>query len=182
MIVECENCHTKYNIDESRVKKEGSMVRCSLCKNIFIAQPPESAPFEKEEFSFKSQAEVKEDQEVDFEKLLDEPLEDIEPSDFVEAKKSDSEEPVSTAAESNEPAKGSPLIFILVIILAAIIGAAIAVRFWAPEMIPDSLWFLKSPEKEHVAPDMGGRHLSFKAAAGSFVICDSGKDCERGIS
>ena len=39
MIVICEKCLTKFNIDESILKKKGSKVRCNICKNIFIAYP-----------------------------------------------------------------------------------------------------------------------------------------------
>jgi predicted Zn finger-like uncharacterized protein len=41
MIIECENCHTKFNLDESRLSKAGSKVRCSRCSHQFTAYPPE---------------------------------------------------------------------------------------------------------------------------------------------
>lgn len=41
MIIECENCHTKYNLDESRLSRAGSKVRCSRCSHQFTAYPPE---------------------------------------------------------------------------------------------------------------------------------------------
>jgi len=41
MIIECENCHTKYNLDESRLSRAGSQVRCSHCSHQFTAYPPE---------------------------------------------------------------------------------------------------------------------------------------------
>jgi predicted Zn finger-like uncharacterized protein len=41
MIIECENCHTKYNLDESRLSRAGSKVRCSRCNHQFTAYPPE---------------------------------------------------------------------------------------------------------------------------------------------
>lgn len=40
MIIACETCHTKFNLDESLLKKDGSKVRCSRCKAVFIAFPP----------------------------------------------------------------------------------------------------------------------------------------------
>jgi predicted Zn finger-like uncharacterized protein len=49
MIIECENCRTKFNLDESLLKKGGSKVRCSLCKHAFRAYPPESPPPEEGE-------------------------------------------------------------------------------------------------------------------------------------
>jgi predicted Zn finger-like uncharacterized protein len=41
MIIECEECHTKYTLDENLLKKTGSKVRCSRCKHLFVAFPPE---------------------------------------------------------------------------------------------------------------------------------------------
>ncbi len=41
MIIECEQCRSKFNFDESLLKRDGSRVRCSVCKTIFTAYPPE---------------------------------------------------------------------------------------------------------------------------------------------
>jgi predicted Zn finger-like uncharacterized protein len=43
MIVTCDRCSTKYNLDESLVKKGGSKVRCSRCRHVFVAYPPAKA-------------------------------------------------------------------------------------------------------------------------------------------
>ncbi len=40
MIISCEKCYTKFNLDENLVKQTGSKVRCSKCQNIFLAYPP----------------------------------------------------------------------------------------------------------------------------------------------
>ncbi len=47
MIIECESCESKYNLDESLLKSGGSKVRCSVCKNVFIAYPPEELHIEE---------------------------------------------------------------------------------------------------------------------------------------
>ncbi|MEW5724364.1 MAG: DUF3426 domain-containing protein, partial [Thermodesulfobacteriota bacterium] len=49
MIVECENCKTQFSLDESRIKDEGSKVRCSQCRQVFkIYKPsPAGAPLKK---------------------------------------------------------------------------------------------------------------------------------------
>jgi len=39
MIIRCDQCDTKYRLDESLLEKEGSKVRCSNCKYIFTAHP-----------------------------------------------------------------------------------------------------------------------------------------------
>ncbi len=40
MIITCNECDTRFNIDESLLKQTGSKVRCSKCKNVFLAYPP----------------------------------------------------------------------------------------------------------------------------------------------
>ena len=44
MIIECERCHTKFNLDENLLKETGSKVRCSICKLVFTAFPPKAEP------------------------------------------------------------------------------------------------------------------------------------------
>ncbi len=41
MIITCSQCKTSFNLNEKRLKPSGSKVRCSKCKNVFIAYPPE---------------------------------------------------------------------------------------------------------------------------------------------
>ncbi len=43
MIITCNECDTRFNLDESLLKQTGSKVRCSKCKNIFTAYPVEEA-------------------------------------------------------------------------------------------------------------------------------------------
>ena len=39
MIITCNECDTRFNIDESLLKQTGSKVRCSKCNNVFLAYP-----------------------------------------------------------------------------------------------------------------------------------------------
>ncbi len=48
MIITCDKCSAKFNLDESLLMKDGSTVRCSICKNIFTAYPP---PIQKKDKS-----------------------------------------------------------------------------------------------------------------------------------
>jgi len=53
MIITCEECSTRFDLDESILKPGGSKVRCSLCKHIFtvfpqIPDPPIASDFEEE--------------------------------------------------------------------------------------------------------------------------------------
>ena len=47
MVVTCENCKTRFNLDENLVKESGSKVRCSKCHHIFIFY--KSVPVEEPE-------------------------------------------------------------------------------------------------------------------------------------
>lgn len=46
MLIQCENCHTIFHLDETRLKPDGSKVRCSRCWQIFMAYPPAVPPQE----------------------------------------------------------------------------------------------------------------------------------------
>lgn len=49
MIVQCDQCNSKFRLDDSKVKEGGVKVRCSKCKNIFFVQtesPAEEAEFD----------------------------------------------------------------------------------------------------------------------------------------
>jgi predicted Zn finger-like uncharacterized protein len=45
MIVECGNCHAKYNVDDKKIPPAGVKVRCHKCQNILVIQKPEPVPF-----------------------------------------------------------------------------------------------------------------------------------------
>lgn len=40
MIIECDQCNTKFRLDDSRVSPNGVKVRCTKCQNVFIVTPP----------------------------------------------------------------------------------------------------------------------------------------------
>ena len=44
MIITCNKCSTSFNLDDSLVKEDGVKVRCSVCKDIFIAFPLPAVP------------------------------------------------------------------------------------------------------------------------------------------
>ncbi len=56
MIITCNECDTRFNIDESLLKQTGSKVRCSKCKNVFLAYP--SSPSEELDKSGEVETEV----------------------------------------------------------------------------------------------------------------------------
>jgi predicted Zn finger-like uncharacterized protein len=44
MIVQCQQCDTKFNLDEAKVPAEGAWVRGSKCQDVFQVMPPGAAP------------------------------------------------------------------------------------------------------------------------------------------
>ncbi|MGB3477988.1 MAG: zinc-ribbon domain-containing protein [bacterium] len=44
MIVECSNCHAKYNVDEDKIPSMGIKVKCHKCQNIIFIQKETPAP------------------------------------------------------------------------------------------------------------------------------------------
>lgn len=44
MIIQCQQCGSRFRLDEGLLREEGSKVRCSLCKVVFMAYPPGSGP------------------------------------------------------------------------------------------------------------------------------------------
>jgi predicted Zn finger-like uncharacterized protein len=43
MIVQCDNCSTKFNLPEDRIPQGGAKVKCSKCGNVFQVEPPPPA-------------------------------------------------------------------------------------------------------------------------------------------
>lgn len=48
MIVQCEKCESRFNLDESLLREEGSKVRCSQCRHVFLVRPPSAEEPEPE--------------------------------------------------------------------------------------------------------------------------------------
>lgn len=86
MIIECDNCRTTFNLEENLLDNEGSKVRCSLCKHVFLAYPPQASassdefeetvaldsPFLEKD----SSGELEDDGEVAFDEFLNESLDE----------------------------------------------------------------------------------------------------------
>jgi predicted Zn finger-like uncharacterized protein len=48
MILQCEQCNTKFRLDDAKIKEGGVKVRCSKCKHVFVVQ--KEAPQEETDF------------------------------------------------------------------------------------------------------------------------------------
>lgn len=192
IIIQCEKCKTKFRLDASLLKEQGSKVRCSVCSHTFMAYPAKDSSSESlasdldeefreavtidgagagEEAVERPQPKIKE--EIDFEKkALAEEVEENR-----ESERDLTEEPVvePLPEERGEvhllPKKSKVGLIILIIVFVIVAGAA-AVVYFAPQMIAERLSLLKMPEKKSVK-DLGVRRLSFKAVTGTFVNSQS---------
>ncbi|MBN2060249.1 MAG: zinc-ribbon domain-containing protein [Deltaproteobacteria bacterium] len=196
MIVACEKCNAKFNLDENLIKEGGSKVRCSSCRHVFVVYPPRIGLFEEDssdefleetvaldlppDFSDIDVPQAGKMAEEAFEKAFEDALDEVaEKESLDEAFLSedhfdepfDEKEPEREIFESIAYArKGSQargLLIPLVVILALIV-VGISIFFFIPELLPDSLSFLKPVKKEELV-DSGIRRLDFQKVSGSFL-------------
>ena len=91
MIIECEQCRSKFSLDEGFLKDEGTKVRCSQCNHVFRAFPPVAATsaredlLEVDDLEKTSTLETDLDFESDLGKELDEETRKIEMEEEVTA-------------------------------------------------------------------------------------------------
>ena len=229
MILQCEKCKTKFKLDESLLKPQGSKVKCAVCKNVFVAFPPPDisadeaetvavTPDQMDELTRDLPQDLSDEKEefdpeqavADFDEAFSESMEDLaqvevesiepEPEEPVEEEKPrkglfgrskrsekakmkkeapppEIEEVQDMAIEedmpkpvvaASKPKKKMGILPIILIFILLVVGGGAAIFFWAPDLLPDSLSFLK-PTKKHDATDIGIRRLSFKAVTGSFI-------------
>jgi len=72
MIIHCEKCRTKFDFNEERLKKEGSRVRCSVCKHIFTIYPQKQTSSEVIELEPKALDEFEKTVSLDLKRMLEE--------------------------------------------------------------------------------------------------------------
>jgi predicted Zn finger-like uncharacterized protein len=193
MIVTCEKCNAEFNLDENLIKEGGSKVRCSSCKYIFKVYPPQMELFEdtsSDEYLEETVAldsppdfsdiDVDQSEEIPeeaFEKAFEDALdevaageslteEDLLAEDEFEEEPSETAIPVPLTYTRKSPKSRSLLIYLVVILVLIVIG--ISIFFFIPELLPDSLSFLKPVKKEQLV-DTGIRRLDFKNVSGAFL-------------
>jgi predicted Zn finger-like uncharacterized protein len=222
MIIECEECNSKFNLAENLLKKEGSKVRCSLCKNVFMAYPPQSSTMENGSLDVDLDEDMKEtvaldtppvfkekepepeveEMDIDFAQAFEDAVKeddvqaispdeipDLEEEDDIafsetldrtlrvddeeEAETEVTEKPqeavktVLTPPMEIKPRKSRAGLIVLVIILL-LLGGGFAVYYYAPDLLPDSLPFLKIIQKEDIG-ETGARRLTLKSVGGYFI-------------
>jgi len=254
MDIQCEKCRTVFNIDETLIQEEGSKVRCSICRHVFMAYPPMRAlePMETEipidpskrgsdeeitdalaslfdehkepeaegkdegleldldsvykdafqepaeELVGKTKEESEDNQDLmedtlggGEERLVHDPAVDFLAMDNIDDRSEEHERAVEPKKKVLSKKKSSKWAFsiVLVVILLALLGAAVAINYWKPELIPTPVRsflspvrsfldnsvssFLKAPEKKEPV-DLGVRFLQLTSVAGSFVDSEKG--------
>ena len=131
-----------------------------------------------------------EDEGIDFDALFDKPMEGADDEEGVSFQELP-EEPLdgsvmedefvptdmgkearggvgTTAVTTRKMTGKSYLLTVFFVIILLLIGSGAAIYFFAPDLIPDSLTFLKKEKKQEI-PDTGVRRLTLKAVTGSFV-------------
>lgn len=84
MIVQCENCHTKYNLPDDKIPADGVKVKCSKCSHTFMVSPPKPAepePTEIEEPIFDDSDLAEDDISAGLDDDFDIPDDDSLPAD-----------------------------------------------------------------------------------------------------
>ena len=54
MVVACDNCSAKYNLEESKIPERGARITCKKCMHVFRVYPSTRAPEEEVEVDFSS--------------------------------------------------------------------------------------------------------------------------------
>jgi predicted Zn finger-like uncharacterized protein len=199
MIIRCEKCDSRFNIDERILKNGGSKVKCSVCKSVFTAFPSHEGRLveetDEDDFALVDTAELDRlppkrapgpgsyDKEIEenFDKLFEDALEEgiqyvesPEPEDkqgLTERADEVSEADMITprAAAGRRKKERSHVLLITLVIILVFIVGALIVFFLAPDILPDSLSALKPVNEEEIT-DTGTRRLKFKDVSGSFLM------------
>ncbi len=199
MIIQCEKCHTKFNIDDGLIASGNPKVRCSRCKHVFpvssenpeeIEDPGKPADHEEETGrTEKNEFKGFEDEWGLDETFEDDSMEDIEALESVYGEdfegifkedpsgelKIDNEQikiPVIPTEKVSEKRRSGIFRYLLIalLIIVIFIGAGYAVYRWSPDFV-SSLFVKAEPEKMETPPvvDDGGSRLAILTVDGTFV-------------
>ena len=187
MIINCEKCGSKFNLDENLLNEKGSKVRCSVCKSIFTVFPPEP---EEEEDDFN--AALEETVDLDSPPVFDEDggieadTDGIEADDdfdkaFENALNEDLQDEGADEEEKAEPAPEPPkekkkskrpgLLFIILIILFVVLLGAAAVYLFAPGLLPDGTSGMQPIDQQTVV-DPGSKKLEIVDYSDRYIHTD----------
>lgn len=162
MIIQCEKCLTRFNLDEALLQEKGTRVKCTVCSNIFTAYP------DKKDLDREIWEAREGDDEEKFWDDQEGPGKDLE---------EETEGPLEEAVYEPETTRIGkrnsrlPLFFLLIILLFT--GGAALIHFLMPDMLPRLLPFLKTEQVKETT-DTGVSRLAFHSVSGEFV--DSKKE------
>lgn len=189
MIIQCEKCHTRFTINETLLKHEGSTVRCSRCKHAFVAFPPEQPEAEEQpaiivikglEETLEKTADAGLEEERDIEEISQEEVieaigklepechEDVGVGAKAEDEPKYGTETIKAVSEKKKSERTKPFVISLVIffILLGIAYAVVNLFHWLPD-------FLTVPttkqDDEQKSGDQGASRLEILTVNGSFV-------------
>ncbi|NLD35793.1 MAG: DUF3426 domain-containing protein [Desulfatiglans sp.] len=168
MIINCEKCASKFNLDENLIRESGSKVRCSVCRSVFTVYPQAAEEVDSdaeheetvdldsslgfEEDSLPNETDPANDDDFDrvFEDALNEEEEIIE-----EEKPAAKTEPASLKRKTVRPG----LILIILVIIFVVTLGALSVYLFAPSLLPEGADNGRKPDAEIEAVDEGNRRL-----------------------
>jgi predicted Zn finger-like uncharacterized protein len=178
MIIQCDQCRSKFEVEQNLIPEEGRKVRCSQCQHVFKAFPEQETAAEVEEMTVLDEVGAEEESMVDEAEEEEtaaeetaEQVDDAEEKEEMPEEVSPMEEALEAepAAEAEKKKPKTTFLRVLILIILVLLGAAVAIRLWVPsDLVPDYLRFLK-PFEETKVSDAGIRRLSFVAVTGSFV-------------
>ncbi len=144
MLIQCPNCDTKYNLNESVIGPDGAKVRCIRCDHVFFVAPPGA------EFDVKSEQTQGQTQDHDLDQKEDfDWLDEVEQEDNNSGVKRGKDGYFVEIQATEEP-KAKTMTYVVVGIVVAIILMA-ALLFAQRTLGPISTWFGGSDEPEAVA-------------------------------
>jgi predicted Zn finger-like uncharacterized protein len=169
MIINCEKCASKFNLDDKLIKETGSKVRCSVCRNIFTVYPrmdeEVDSDIEHEEtvdldssLGFEEQSVSNESGPANadsFDRAFEDALNQEEEETIEEEKPVAESLPSSVKRKTVRPGL---ILIILVIIFVAALGA-LSVFLFAPALLPEGADNTKRPYSEVGDVDEGNRRL-----------------------
>ena len=184
MIINCEKCDSKFNLDETLLNENGSRVRCSVCKNIFLVMPPKPEeedvldPSLEETVDLDSPPAFEESDEFNmddagtdenFDKAFEDALnEDIQQEEIEEEETAELEPEIEKVKRKN---RRPGLILAIIIAAFVLILGALSVYLFAPGFLPDGPSGTKSAEQEDLT-DTGNRRLDIIDLEGNFFPTD----------
>lgn len=204
MIIECEKCQTKFNLDERLLKEEGSKVRCSYCGEIFTVYPrEEDAPLKQEFVGLNEDAlefdedlkeeseetvigeetiERKGEEEAEFEEpiFIDKTLPDIENAEtvFLEALPDPDKDGLASEITGVLPVRkdrqSKSFLFTVILIVFSFFIGVCAVFIFFYPEMVNEYLPFLKTPEKMEITDTGVRRLSFNAVTGSFINSKDG--------